>query len=124
MARQKKTRGVNRSEIIRNWIEAHPDQTPKPIIDGIKKEHGLKVSNSLVNAIKYGRKKDPAAKKTTSRSIVVAGKDSAGANGSVAKSADRPVTFVELMAAKKAAESFKNLNRMAQSIEALAELIG
>lgn len=56
-----KKRGVNKSEKIREFIAANPTATPKVIIGGLK-QSGLTVTNSLVNAIKYGS--SSKAKKT------------------------------------------------------------
>lgn len=49
-----KTKGPNRSELIRRYIAKHPEQGPKDIRAGMKSE-GVNVSMSLVSAVKYKR---------------------------------------------------------------------
>lgn len=63
MAKRKsaKKSGVNKSEKIREYRKAHPDATPKVIVDGLAKQ-GTKVSYALVSNILY-RGKNGAPKK-------------------------------------------------------------
>jgi len=110
------------SQIIRAWIADHPNQTPKPIVEGIKIAHGLTVTSSLVNAIKYGQRKDQRSS-VNPRKIGRTRATSAATNGE-SKSDDLPVTLEELIEAKAACARFKNLGRMVESAEALAQLIG
>ncbi|HUY89016.1 MAG TPA: hypothetical protein VMV10_09800 [Pirellulales bacterium] len=48
--------GVNKSELARKYVAAHPAASPKEIVEGLKAE-GVEVSVALASKIKYGRKK-------------------------------------------------------------------
>ena len=51
-----KSGGVNRSQAVRDYLTAHPGAKPKEIMSALKAK-GISLSMSLVNAIKYAKRK-------------------------------------------------------------------
>ncbi len=100
-----KKRGVNKSEKIRAFIAANPAATPKVIIVGLK-QTGLTVTNSLVNAIKYGS--GSKSKKITRRGR---GPASAGA-----------ISFDDLIGAKQIADRLGGVEKAQKALGMLERL--
>ena len=66
----KKKSGVNKSQSIRDHLQANPSDMPKQIIAALAKQ-GINVSNGLVSHIKYTKKtgKPKGAKRTVKRKL-------------------------------------------------------
>ena len=102
MAKEKK---VNRSQAIREFLAKNPGARPKAIKAGLAKK-GVVVSNSLVNAIKYGRPK------------------TAGKRGRKPgpRSAAGETSFDALLDAKSLADKLGGVRRARQALDMLGRL--
>ena len=100
-----KKRGVNKSEKIREFIKVNPTATPKVIILGLKQK-GLTVTNSLVNAIKYGS--SSKAKKKTRRGR--------------APASTSAISFDDLIGAKQIADRLGGVEKAKKALGMLERL--
>ena len=103
MAKKKK---VNRSQAIRDFLAKDPGAMPKAIKAGLAKR-GIEVSNSLVNAVKYGQpKKGPGKRGRKPGPRSVAGETS----------------FDALLGAKSLADKLGGVRRAQQALNMLGRL--
>ncbi len=49
---------VNRSQLIRDALKGNPSRKPKEVIEFIKTHHGIEVSSTLVNQVKFHAKRN------------------------------------------------------------------
>lgn len=127
----------NKSEIVRKYIQKHPEEGPKAIEEGLKKA-GHKNMKAIINFVKYkdskhktrSPKKKKAAKKKSDRSK--AGAKAAATRRRNAKKRQReedaelstPVDLDDLLKAKKIIEQFDgDHNKACEAISIMAKLI-
>ena len=103
MAKKKK---INRSQTIRDILAKDPAAMPKAIQAALAKR-GIKVSASLVNAVKYGKSKP--------------GKRGRKA-GSRPKLATGETSFDALLGAKELADKLGGVRRAQQALDMLGRL--
>ncbi len=105
----KKKADVNKSQLIRDYIAANPKDGPKAITAALKKKR-IKVSESLVGAIKYKKK----GKKKRRRKKAAA----------VAKPvASDKVSLSTLVRAKKMADELGGIEKAKAALAALAKIV-
>lgn len=102
----KKEKKVNRSQAIRDILAKDPAAMPKAIQTALAKT-GIKVSASLVNAIKYGKSKPGNRGRKT---------------GSRPKSAAGETSFDALLGAKELADKLGSVQRAQQALGMLERL--
>lgn len=108
----KNTPAVSGSESIRQYISKHPTAKVKDIEKGLKSE-GIKVSLSLVSAVKYKKDRKPGKKmRRMGASVRVAAR----------KTATSGVTVEQLLEVKKLADSLGGAQKVRQALEALEML--
>ena len=105
MAKKKK---INRSQTIRDILAKDPAAMPKAIQAGLAKQ-GIKVSNSLVNAVKYGQPKKGPGKRGRKP-------------GPRPKSAASETSFDALLGAKSLADRLGGVRRAQQALDMLGRL--
>ena len=103
---------VSGSESIRQFIAKHPTATVKEIEKGLKSE-GIKVSHSLVNAVKYGGGRKAVKKKRKTRASVV---------HAAARKTSGAVTVEQLLEVKKFADSLGGADQVRQALDMLEQL--
>ncbi len=103
MAKKKK---INRSQAIRDILAKDPATMPKAIQAGLAKK-GIKVSASLINAVKYGKSK-PAKRGRKP--------------GQQPKSAAGETSFDALLGAKALADKLGGVQRAQQALDMLGRL--
>lgn len=54
---KKKAKDINKSELIREYKEAHPDAKPKEIADALTKQTGITFTNGQVSTVLHTAKK-------------------------------------------------------------------
>ncbi len=108
MSKKKKAR-VNKSQLIRDHIAANPKDGPKAIAAALG-EKGVKVTESLVGAVKYASSSKKKRK----------GKRKAAPAGKPALS-DK-ISISALVQAKKMAEQLGGLEKARNTLAALAKL--
>ena len=108
MAKKKK---VNRSQAIRDFLAQAPGAMPKAIRVGLAKQ-GITVSNSLVNAVKYGKSK-PGKSKPGKRGRKPGPKPKSGVGES---------SFEALLGAKSLADKLGGVRRAQQALDMLERL--
>jgi len=102
----KKKKKVNRSQAIRDFLAKNPGAMPKAIRDGLAKQ-GVVVSNSLVNAIKYGQPKAAPGKRGRKPGP---------------RSAAGETSFDALLGAKSLADKLGGVRRARQALDMLGRL--
>ncbi len=102
MAKKKK---VNRSQAIRDFLAKDPGAMPKAIKVGLAKQ-GIRVSNSLVNAVKYGQPKQGPGKRERQP-------------GPRPKSAAGDTSFDALLSAKSLVDKLGGVRRAQQALDML-----
>ena len=105
----KRTRRVNKSEAIRDYLAKHPDAKPKAIIAAMK-GRGITVSDSLANAVKY--EKGKSGKKKVTKAPVSRG----------AKAASGSLSADDLLEAKSLADRLGGIERAKDALETLQKL--
>ncbi len=103
MAKKKK---INRSQTIRDILAKDPAAMPKAIQAGLAKK-GIKVSASLVNAVKYGKSKPGKRGRKP---------------GPRPKSAAGETSFDALLGAKSLADKLGGVRRAQQALDMLGRL--
>ncbi len=106
MARMK--RGA-RSQAVRDYLQEHPEASPKQIVDGLK-ARGIKVKVTLVNSIKY--KKPSKRGKRHAPSLRVAARKSGGTE----------LTVEQLLECKRLADSLGGVEHVRKAVEMLEQL--
>jgi hypothetical protein len=106
MARMK--RGA-RSQAVRDYLQEHPEASPKEIVDGLK-ARGIKVKVTLVNSIKY--KKPSKTGRRHAPSLRVAARKAGAAE----------VTVEQLLECKRLADSMGGIDRVRNAVELLEQL--
>ena len=101
-------RKVNRIKAIREFLAKNPGAMPKAIRAGLAKQ-GIKVSNSLVNAVKYGQPKKGLKKRGRKP-------------GPRPKSAAGETSFDALLGAKSLADKLGGVRRAQQALDMLGRL--
>ncbi len=109
--RTMKGKAITGSESIRRYIAKHPSATVKEIEKGLKGE-GIKVSHSLVNAVKY-RKGPKTAKKRMRRASVV---------HAAARKTTAALSVEQLLEVKRFADSIGGVDQVRQALETLEQL--
>jgi len=104
MARMK--RGA-KTQAIRDYVAANPEQGPKDIVAGLKAQ-GMTVKPGLVSAVKYGKKN----RKRARPSVRVAARHTK--NGSV--------TVEQLIEVKRLADSIGGTDHVRSALDALEQL--
>jgi hypothetical protein len=100
---------VNRSQLIRDYLAANPDDSPKAIVTALAKK-GTKVTEALASNVKYTKsatKKKPAAKKKA---------------GAKRQAVNDKVSLGTLVQAKKMAEQLGGVEKAKEALNALAKL--
>ena len=105
MARMK--RGA-KTQAIREYIAANPDQGPAAIVAGLKAK-GTTVKPGLVSAVKYGK---PRGKRSRRPAVRMAARHTK--NGSV--------TVEQLLEVKKLADSIGGTEQIRSALDALEQL--
>ncbi len=105
----KKKASINKSQLIRDQIAAQPKDGPKAIAAALKKK-GVKVTESLVGAVKYKKK---GKKKRRGRKAAAAAKPAAS---------DK-VSLSTLVQAKKLADGLGGIEKAKGALAALAKLV-
>ena len=100
---------VNRSQLVRDHLAVHPDDSPKTIVVALAKK-GIKVSEALASNVKYTK---PATKKKASA------KKKAGVKRTVVND---KVSLATLVQAKKMAEQLGGVEKAQEALAALAKL--
>ncbi len=104
---------VNRSESIREYLKMVPKASPSEIKQALAAK-GVKVSDSLISAVKYrkptGKKKKPGRKK--GRPAGTSAKQAAGSS----------ISIDSLMAASKLVETLGGVDNAAKAINVLKRL--
>jgi len=98
------------SQSVRDYIAANPKAGPKQIKEGLK-DQGVKVSASLVSAVKYGKGK---TRKTRVPAVRVAARKTRTRKASV--------TIEQLLAVKRLADSLGGADQVRQALETLQQL--
>lgn len=106
MARMK--RGA-KTQAIREYIAAHPDQGPKDIVAGLKAA-GMTVKPGLVSAVKYGKKD---RKRSRRPSLRVAARRTSS-NGSI--------TVEQLLSVKNIADAIGGIDHLRSALDTLDRL--
>jgi arginine repressor len=102
---------VSGSESIRQFIAKHPSATVKEIEKGLKGE-GVKVSHSLVSAVKYKKgRKVGKKKRTMARTVRVAARRTSAA-----------ITVEQLIEVKKFADSVGGVDQVRTALDTLEQL--
>lgn len=115
---KKKTKGVNRSQEIRDYLAEHPNAPVKEIIEALGKR-GIQVSQGLVSNVKYTsgpkrrgrRKKKRAVARRSPRKRTTATRR--GTSG---------ISASDLIEAKKLADQLGGIREARQALDALEEL--
>jgi hypothetical protein len=105
----KKKAGINKSQLIRDHIAANPEDGAKAIIAALKKT-GVKVSESLVGAVKYKKK---GKKKRRGKKAAAVAKPVAS---------DK-VSLSTLVKAKKLSDELGGIEKAKAALAALAKLV-
>lgn len=108
----KSTPAVSGSESIRQYISKHPTAKVKEIEKGLKNE-GIKVSLSLVSAVKYKKDRKPGKKKR---------KMAASVRVAARKTATTGVTVEQLLEVKKLADSLGGAAQVKIALDTLEQL--
>jgi hypothetical protein len=98
-------RGGTKSQSIRDYIESHPTATPKAIHADLRKS-GVKVSQSLISAVKYGKKAARPGRRRT------AGGPARGAS----------LSLSDLVDAKKLVDRLGGADAVRKALDALDQL--
>ena len=106
MAKKKK---INRSQAIRDILAKDPAAMPKAIQAGLAKK-GINVTNSLINAVKYGKSK-PGKPKPGKRGRKAGSRSTAG-----------ETSFDALLGAKALADKLGGVRRAQQALGMLERL--
>ncbi len=104
----KKKKKINRSQAIRDFLAKDPSAMPKAI-KAARAKKGIDVSNSLVNAIKYGQPKKGPGKRVRK-------------TGSRSKSTSGETSFDALLGAKALADKLGGVQRAQQALGMLERL--
>ena len=107
----KKKKKINRSQAIRDVLAKDPKAMPKAIKAGLAKK-GINVTNSLINAVKYGKSK-PGKSKPGKRGRKP---------GPRPKSAASETSFDALLGAKSLADKLGGVRRAQQALDMLGRL--
>jgi len=103
---------VSGSESIRQFIAKHPSATVKEIEKGLKGE-GIKVSFSLVSAVKYKKGRKAGKKKRRMRTAVI---------HAAARKTSVGVTVEQLLEVKKFADSIGGAEQVRKALDTLEQL--
>lgn len=103
-----RTKHGGKSQAVRDYISANPKAGPKQIKEGLKAQ-GIKVSQSLVSAVKYGKGK---TKKARVHTVRIAAR----------KTATPGVTVEQLLEVKKLADALGGAAQVRQALETLEQL--
>jgi hypothetical protein len=105
----RRRKGVNKSQVIRDYLAKHKNAMPKQIIADLAGE-GVKVSHALVSNVKYGEKKKAGGRKKGRK---VSRKAKLGTNS---------LTANELLKAKQLADQLGGADRLKTALETLEKL--
>ena len=101
---------VNKSQAIRDYCAAHPDETPADVAEALSKKHrGLKFTNSQVSTVLYNAKQSKA--KGTKPATKAKPQASSG------DSLDQALAFVQVVGGLDQAQAL--LDRLREIREAL-----
>src|SRR5437764_1423210 len=112
-----RTKGVNKSQSIRDFIEASPKSSAKEVVTGLA-EKGLKVSENLVYGVMGGLKEKSKRKKRVAKAAMAAVKPSSDGQTTPALKADA-ITLVR--AVKDLAAKAGGYEKLIELAKALAE---
>jgi hypothetical protein len=97
-----------KTQAIREYVAANPDQGPKDIVAGLKAQ-GMTVKPGLVSAVKYGKKDRKRSRRPSVRAAARHTK-----NGSV--------TVEQLIEVKKLADSIGSADQVRSALDTLEQL--
>lgn len=126
----KKARGgVNKSQLIRDYMAAHPEAGPQAVVEGVKSEHGVEVTAQFVSTIKSNDRRKagaPAGRRgRRGRRPGAASAASSGAASGASGGATRGNVSPELLLqAKKLVDEMGGINKAKTAVDLLAELLG
>jgi hypothetical protein len=108
-----RTKGVNLSHSVREYLTANPKATAKEVVEALAK-NGTKVKEGLVYAVKGGMKE----KKKRKARVVKAAKAAAPSSNGQVRKADAITMIREVKALAGKAGGYENLKEL---VDALAE---
>jgi hypothetical protein len=111
MARYK--RGA-KTQAIRDYLAAHPDASPKEVVEGLKTTTGMSVKLSLVSVLKYSKRK--AGKRRRGRAMTM----STAARRTISNGSS--LSFEQLVEVKRLSDSLGGSERVRETLDALAQL--
>lgn len=116
-----RTKGVNKSQVVREYLEANPDAKAKEVVKGLAKNK-IKVTQSLVYSVIGGMKEKKRRKarvvKAARAATNVATSNGAVSHGAASKHADALTMIREVKAMAVMAGGFEKLKEL---VDALAE---
>jgi hypothetical protein len=116
MAKKSRKEGVNKSQLIRDYMAANPEAGPQAVSAAMKEKHGLDVTPQFVSTIKSNdKRKGGGAKAGIRRGMRLGGGRGAAAGGTVSPEA--------LLAAKKFVHQMGGVQQAKAAVSLLAELL-
>jgi hypothetical protein len=110
-----RTKGVNKSQAVRDYLAAHPDAKAKEVVKGLAGT-GIKVNDGLVYAVK-GALKEKKKRKARVVKAAKAAASTASNNGVVSKT--DAITMIREV--KSLAEKAGGYAKLKELVDALAE---
>jgi hypothetical protein len=111
MGKKMRKNGPNKSELVRQYMNEHPNEGPTAVADAVSKAHGIEVKPQFVSMIKLNLKNKSGSAK---------GKP--GRTPKAAKMGDANVSIELLRAAKKFVAQMGGVSQAKAAVDILAEL--
>ena len=111
-----RTKGVNKSQVVRDYFTANPKSTAKEVVEALRKT-GLKVSENLVYSVKGGMKEKKRRKKRVAKAAMAAATKASSSNSTAIK-IDAITMIREVKALAEKAGGYAKLREL---VDALAE---
>ena len=112
-----RTKGGNRSQLIREFLTANPDSKAKAVVEALGK-NGTKVNEGLVYAVK-GSMKEKKRRKARVAKAAMAATSKPSTNGQVQVSKPDAITMIREV--KALAEKAGGYEKLMELVEALAQ---
>jgi hypothetical protein len=113
MAKKARKQGLNKSQLIRDYMAANPEAGPQAVSDALKAEHGIEVKPQFVSTIKSNDKRKGGGNGIRRQSV----------RGTAAVAAAGGVSSGALLAAKKFVGQVGGVAEAKTALALLGELL-
>ena len=110
---RKKASGVNKSQVIREYLSKNPDASPKQVVEALGAE-GIEVSEGLASNVKYTSRNRVGGPRRRGRPP--------GRTARVARSGGATVTAEDLLNAKQLVDNMGGIEVARRAIDTLEQL--